>query len=345
MFHLPLFNRVVIALACLLMASLVACGGTPTASQPELPLLNDAIASVNQAAPADGWVPFDSVPSPDAQTIYFTANGSSGPAIYSVAATGGETTLLANGAPFAAPWGLSISSDGQTLYVADLGAEQSSEGNAIFALPASGGTATRLEPTAGTHPNVPEVVSENGSDMLYYSGFDPADQQPAIFKLDPTQSAAPTVVFKGAPLAWPSGVAVTKAGVVYVMDMAAAGTDRGALYRIQEGKAEELATGIRTSGWIAGATLTLDDALLLVSTLHAEQGTAQVLTVNTASGELGLINKGISANTGAGGVHRAHQVNTFSWADLPSGPPIRGRPPILGTPPFGDGGVYVLNTP
>lgn len=350
MFRQPSVKRVVLSLACLLL--LVACGGTPAtpttpAAPPaaELPLLNDAIASVNQAAPADGWAPLDSVPSPDAQTIYFTANGSSGPAVYSVAAAGGEVTALASGAPFIAPWGLSISTDGQTLYVADLGGEAASDGNVIFALPTSGGTPTRLEPTAGSRPNVPEIVSENGTDTLYYSGFDPADQQPAIFKLDPSQDAAPSVVFKGAPLSWPSGVAVTKAGIVYVVDMEAAGNARGALFRIQEGKAEKLADQIRTSGWIAGATLTLDDALLLVSTLHAEQGTAQVLVVNIASGELGLINKGISENTGAGGVHRAHQVNAFSWADFPTRPPIVIRPPFQQAAPADGGGVYNLTTP
>lgn len=345
----------------LLAAVLVACGGTPAAvptvapaaqptaapvtRQPDLPLLNEAIDTVTQVAAARGWTPFDSVPSPDGQLVYFTANGTTGPAVYRVASTGSAVTAVASGAPFAAPWGLSISTDGETLYVADLGTESSPDGNAIFALPAGGGTPTRLEQTAGSRPNVPEVVDEHGVDMLYYSGFDPSDRQPAIFKLDPARDEAATVVFKGAPLVWSSGVAVTKAGVVYVVDMAAAGNELGAVYRIQQGVAEKLADKIRTSGWIAGATLTLDESILLVSTLHLDEGTAQVLAINVSTGAVGLINKGIAANTGAGGVHRAHRVNQFSWADISAGLPIRTRPPSLSSAPADGGGVYSLTTP
>jgi DNA-binding beta-propeller fold protein YncE len=342
-----------LGLACLLGGILIACGGAPSATttaipaagQPELPLLNEAIDTVTRVADARGWTPFDSVLSPDAQVVYFTANGTSGPAVYKVAASGGAVTTVASGAPFSAPWGLSISTDGQSLYVADLGGENTGDGNAVFALPVSGGTPVRMEMTVGTRPNVPEVVSEQGVDMLYYSGFDPSDQQPAIFKLNPAQSEAATVVFKGAPLAWPSGIAVTKAGVVYVMDLAASGNDLGAVYRVQNGKAETLVDQIRTSGRIAGAALTLDESILLVSNLHKEQGTAQVLAVTLSTGAVSVINKGIATNTGAGGVHRAHRVNRFSWADITPTLPIRPRPPFLSSAPSDGGGVYVLTTP
>jgi DNA-binding beta-propeller fold protein YncE len=356
MFQLLRTKRLLrLGLAYPLMVLLVACGGAPASAptvapavrQAELPLMNEAIDTVTQVASANGWTPFDSVPAPDGQFVYFTANGSSGPAVYKVASTGGTVTTLASGVPFSAPWGLSISTDGQTLYVADLGAENASDGNAIFALPAGGGAPTRLEKTAGSRPNVPEVASENGVDMLYYSGFDPSDKQPAIFKLNPAQNEAATIVFKGAPLMWPSGVAVTKAGVVYVVDMDASGNDLGAVYRIQKGTAEKLADQIRTSGWIAGAALTLDESILLVSNLHTEKGTAQVLAVNVSTGKLGLINKGIASNTGAGGVHRAHRVNQFSWADCTC--PRPPRLPISSSSPSqasaNGGGVYSLSTP
>lgn len=355
-------------LTCLLLVVLVACGGMPAATltpapaaatapapaattapagQSELPLLNEAIDTVTQAAAAQGWSPLDSVPDPDAQFIYFTANGSSGPAVYKVAFNGGDVTTLASGAPLVAPWGLSISTDGRTLYVADLGGEQSTDGNVIFALPAAGGAPTRLETTAGSRPNVPEVVSENGVDMLYYSGFEPSDQQPAIFKLNPAQAEPPTVVFKGTPLVWPSGVAVAKSGAVYVVDMGASGNNQGAVFRIENGATEKLADQLRTSGSIAGAALTLDESILLVSNLQVEKGTAQVLAINLATGELGLINKGIANNTGAGGVHRAHRVNQFSWADCTC--PRPPRLPIFGSAPTAassdGGGVYSLTTP
>ena len=342
-------------LAAILALLLAACGAAPASTaapttvpgQAQLPLMNEAIDAVTQVAAAKGWSPLDSVPSPDGRVVYFTANGSAGPAVYKVASSGGEVTTLASGAPLAAPWGLSISTDGQTLYVADLGADTSTDGNVIFALPAGGGAPTRLERTAGSRPGVPEVVGENGTDMLYYSGFDPADQQPAIFKLNPAQSEAPTTIYKGAPLAWPSGVAVTKTGVVYVVDLAASGGGMGAVYRLQNGKAEKLADGLRTSGAIAGAALTLDESALLVSNLQAEQGTAQVLVVNLSSGALGLINKGLASNTGAGGVHRAHNVNQFSWADCtcPRPPRLPISTSASRSASSDGGGVYVLTTP
>jgi DNA-binding beta-propeller fold protein YncE len=354
MFRLRRLNRLVgTTLAGLVSVVLVACGGAPVstpttapaAPQSELPLLNEAINTVTRVADGKGWTPFDSVLSPNAEVVYFTANGTSGPAVYKVAATGGPVTALASSAPFVAPWGLSISTDGLTLYVADLGAQNATQGNAIFALPVSGGKPTRLEQTAGTRPNVPEVISEDGVERLYYSGFDPSDGQPTIFKLDPAKNEAATVVFKGAPLLWPSGVAVTKSGVVYVVDMAASGNDLGAVYRIQQGTAEKLADQIRTSGQIAGAALTLDESILLVSNLQKEKGTAQVLAVTLSSGTVGIINKGIATNTGAGGVHRAHRVNQFSWADITPTLPIRTRPPFLSSAPSDGGGVYVLTTP
>ena len=135
--------------------------------------------------------------------------------------------------------------------------------------------------------------------------------------------------------------------MVYVVDLDASGNDLGAVYRIQKGTAEKLADQIRTSGWIAGAALTLDESILLVSNLHTEKGTAQVLAVNLSTGKLGLINKGIASNTGAGGVHRAHRVNQFSWADCTC--PRPPRLPISSSSPSqasaNGGGVYSLSTP
>jgi sugar lactone lactonase YvrE len=333
--------------ACLLLVMVAACNNntpppTPTVmvkQQPELPLLNEAIKDVTQIATDKGWSPLDAVPSPDGKEVYFTANGSSGAGVYKVASTGGSFTALASGAPLVAPNGLTISNDGQTLYVADSNGGPHTGGDAIYTLSVAGGALTPIEKTVGSRPNVPEIVSENGMDMLYYSGYD--NGQPAIFKLDPTKNEAATVVFKGAPLVAPSGVAVTKEGVVYVVDMAASGPELGAVFRIKAGKAEKLADQLRTSLDIAGATLTLDESALLVSNLQTEKGTAQVLLVNLSTGALGLINKGIVNNTGAGGVHRAHQVNQFAWADY-SSPGRRG-----GSQNKADntGGVYFLTTP
>src|SRR5688572_30451359 len=64
--------------------------------------------------------PFDGVPDPDGVNIYFTAlvQGEEQPiaAILKVPSTGGEPTTIASGDPLVAPYGIMISTDGQTLY-------------------------------------------------------------------------------------------------------------------------------------------------------------------------------------------------------------------------------------
>lgn len=329
---------------------LVACGGAPTAevvtpapiaTQPAWPLLNEAIDQVTRIAGAEQWSPFDSTPDPDGQNVYFTANGSAGPTVFKVAAAGGTPQVVASGAPLAAPWGLTISSDGQTLYVADMGRGDSEAGNAIFALSVGGGAPTPVAGTAGTRPNVPQIVREAGGDRLYYSGM--ADGQPAIFKLDPAQSGAPERLLVGAPLAAPSGVTAGQDGTVYVVDLAAGGAGFGALFRVRAGSAEKIADHLRTNPWLAGVALTLDESVLLVSNLHTEKGTAQVLAVALGSGDLFLIDKGIGGNTNAGGLHRALDVNQFSWIDGPQ-PVIPHRPPLSDDFTNG-GGIYFLTTP
>lgn len=327
----------------------VACAAptptpTPTAPQPDWPLLNEAIDQVTPVATAAEWSPFDATPDPDGRWVYFTANGAGGPAVLQTAAAGGATTVLAEGAPLAAPWGLTISSDGQTLYVADRGVPDSDAGNVIFALPAAGGTPAPLAGTAGLQPQGVQVVVEAGADRLYFTGV--ADGEPAVFKLDPQADAAPTLLFQGAPLAAPSGLAVTQAGVIYVADLAAGANETGALLRLQNGAAEMLLDGLRVNPWLAGVALTLDETILLFSNLHRQQGTAQVVALALASNEVFLINKGIGDNIQAGGLHRALRVNQFAWADGPYPPPFAtpGQP-LPGEGFTAGGGVYFLTTP
>ncbi len=332
-----------------LMGLTVACAApTPTstsaATQPAWPLLNEAIDQVTSVAPAEAWSPWDATPDPDGQWVYFTANGPAGPGVFQVASAGGEVTALAGGAPLTAPWGITISSDGQTLYVADRGLTGSNAGNVIFALPTTGGTPTPLAATAGRQPQGVQLVVENGADQLYFTGV--ADGQPAVLKLDPQANAEPTRLFQGAPLVAPSGLAVTQSGVVYVADLAAGLDGSGAILRLAAGAAEKIVDGLRVNPWLAGVALTLDESILLLSNLHREQGTAQVLAVALASNELFLINKGIGDNMQAGGLHRALRVNQFAWADGPYPPPFATpREPVIGREFLTGGGVYFLTTP
>lgn len=297
-----LFVFVVVSLLlCLLGSQIVAAQGV----------------SFNQVASAS--LPWDAVPSPDGSIIYFTAVGDDGlPGVFSVPGTGGEVSKLTEGKPFVLPLGIAISTDGQTLYITDPLAA-GSDGNAIFAMPASGGTQAIVVPgTQFTMPQGVEVVSRDGVDQLYFSGIDPNDGQPAIYTIAASGGEA-TILAKGSPLSAPSGITIAKNGMVYVLDRLASGNGLGSVLGIQGNTVEVIAGDVRTGGQIAGLTLTLDESLLLVSSLDGAQGTAQVLVIDLATKQTSIVNDVIGENTAAGGLHRAHNVNLFAWADSGGG--------------------------
>ena len=292
-------------LSLLLFAACQQAEPTPT-----IPTQNEAINTINKiSSPAGDESPLDATPDPDGQMVYYTTSKR----LYRVAAGGGDPTLLAEGSPLTTPWGLAISSDGQTLYVADPGS------NAIFVVPAGGGTPAILPGSEGTSPRVPEIIVENGSDQLYYSGV--SDNEPAILKMTPA-GGPPSIIYKGSPLVDPSGVAIASNGTVYVADRS------GTIFQIRNGLAEAIASNIRAGDPISGLTLLHDQSLLLASTLNPDNGTAQVIMVNLGTMELALFNKVIGDNSGAAGLHRAHNGNFFAWADFRKNP--------------GDGAVYYL---
>lgn len=307
-----------------------AGGGT------RLPLRNEVVSAVTLVA--DGAAeegvyanPTDASPSPDGAAIYFTALGGQTAGLYRVAATGGEVSRLAQGAPLVAPVGLTVSTDGQTIFVADSAAE-SDQGmvGQVFAVDAAGGEPEPLHATAGTGARALAVAQENGVDVLYLSGVDPSDGQPAVMRLG--DDGVLTVVATGAPLVEPGGLAVTTDGVLYVADRLAAGDGLGSIFRIADGTIDTVAERVRLGNPV-GLALTTDDALLLASALNPSTDRAQVLLIDLASGQQGIINRVIEANSGSGGVHRAANTNVFAWADYRGGRGGRGE----------EGGVYVIN--
>ncbi len=265
-------------------------------------------------------LPWDAVPSADGSVVYFTAIAADGcPAVFQASVDGADLTTLAACAPLVMPMGIALSFDGQTLYVADA-FTAGAAGNAIFAV-ATGAphSVSPVEGTQGTAPQGVEVGLLAGVETLYYTGIDPLDGQPAVYAL-PTAGGTPALLAKGAPLAAPSGVAVSQDGsTVFVLDRLASGNGLGGVIRVRDGQATVIQSNVRTGGQLAGLTLTLDGSLLLVSSLHETAGTAQVLVLDLATQQSSVINDVISANTGAGGLHRAHEVDVFAWADLTSG--------------------------
>jgi hypothetical protein len=315
-------------LVCLL-AACTAPAATPTVQPTGLPLANDVLRRVEAVAQPEKYsAPFDATPNPDGTMIYFTAvtEGGAG-GVYQVTAGGGEVVVLHEGAPFAEPQGIAISTDGQTLYIAD---QAAAGGGNVFVLPTTGGTPTPLAGSEGLKPRAVEVGREGANDVLFVTGSDPRSKLPALVRF-PLAGGEQQVVAAGAPLVEPSGIAIAHDGTVFVADRSAAGEGRGSMFRINGEKIETIASGFRTSGPVVGAALTSDDTTLLVSSLAEADQSAQALLINLKTLEQALFNKVIGANSGAGGLHRAYNRNFFAWADA--------RPP---RPRLPGGGVYAL---
>ncbi len=121
----------------------------------------DPVANAPEAA-----MPVDATPSPDGSQIYFIAFSSRKdadgfkmervPAIYKVAATGGAPAKLFEGDPLQSPFGITISDDGQTLFIADSSADGNAESDRsdgrVFSMSANGGAPTAMAGTEGITP-------------------------------------------------------------------------------------------------------------------------------------------------------------------------------------------------
>jgi DNA-binding beta-propeller fold protein YncE len=259
----------------------------------------------------------DAAASPDGGTVYFTATGPNGAGVFRVPADGGRAEPVVTGAPFQSPVGLAVSTDGIRLFVADA--------RAIFFLPATGGEARPFPGTEGMAPRGIEIVREGTRDVLYFTGRELVGGAPAVYKVSADGSSAPTTILVGAPLAAPEAVTATKDGVVYVSDRGSA-DGRGTVYRIRGGAADKVAD-LRAPE-LAGITLTLDESTLLASAL-SPKGTDEVLVLDLASLRPGTFSKTIGTNRHGGGLHRARNVNVFTWADLVAGPGRAGTVYVL----------------
>ena len=246
----------------------------------------------------------DASPDPAGKVIYYTTGGER-PGIFRVPAAGGAQRTVLSGGPLRRPEGLAVSNDGKRLYVADTRAGH------ILVVPVSGAKAHVLRGTAGTSPRGLEIQTRGGKELVVYTGT-AADGTPAVLRIGAGGAARPSVVLKGAPLQRPDGVAISRAGVIYVTDHAAAG---GLALRIDGSNVTTVASAIRL-GHPAGIALTLDETHLLVSSLNKATGTAQVVIVDLASGATSVFDDVIGSNKSAGGLHRARAAVPMGWADV-----------------------------
>ena len=219
-----------------------------------------------------------------------------------------------------------MGSGGDAVYVTDPEARGSrGRPGGLFVVRLHGhGRPTPLPGAAGTAPQGLTVVRQGKDQVVYFTGYDPRDGQPAVFRLAHDGKRA-DILAEGAPLVAPDGIAVTHDGTVYVTDRASSGGDLGDVFRLSGGMLTSIADHI-LMGDPAGAALTLDDSVLLVSSRDAQTGADQVLLIDLTTLDTGLVTKVVSENHSAGGVHRAYNQNIFSWSDLTAGqvPPVGG---------------------
>lgn len=262
-------------------------------------------------------LPFDATPSPEADAVYFTAVVGDVAGVYKVPPSGGTPQMVSQG--FTAPVSLVMSTDGKTIYVADLAlptedADASKPSGAVFTVPATGGDPSLLAPTKNYSPRSIDLISEGSGDVLYFSGQNPKTGVAGVYRLElKAGSVAP--LYEGPDLREPGGIGVADDGVVYVVDAIGANNSAG-LLRVSANKVETVLPDLLV-GYPAGIALDPDGVVALISGRNVETGGAQVYRIDLTRDELiEIIDMGISQNTESGGLHRAHNKDNYAWSDL-----------------------------
>jgi sugar lactone lactonase YvrE len=258
---------------------------------------------------------FDAVPDSDGKNIYFTGMDEKGlVGVYLVAATGGTATAVATGSPFVAPFGIAISTDDTTLYVADPGADGGNDLGEILSLPVKGGTPKPVSGTADLLPRGIAIDSSSGKDTLVFSGIDKKTGVQGVFEIA-VGGGTPDTLAEGAPFVDPSGVAVDSQGNVYVTDTLAAKSHQGEILKIDKGAAASFATDLWV-GYPAGIAFTLDNKGLIVSGLATSEGPDTISSFLVPSAKQGtFVSDGLKDLSNAAGLHRAAKVNIFAFVD------------------------------
>lgn len=261
---------------------------------------NTLFTSVTLATAPGGLTDLSSsVPDAADQFIYFVAKSPNGAGVFKVPSTGGLPSQVAAGSPFVQPTDIVLTTDNQTIVVADPAA------GSIFQVAIADGHTTAISETFGTAPVALDLKSESGSDAIYYCGI--KDGQKAIFK---KTASGLTVLHSGPPLSAPTGIVAANDGAIYI-------ADQSVIHRLSGGTITQIATGL-TLGSPAGITLTPDEKAVVVSA-KSSSGKSQATIIAIATGEQTVFNNIIGANSAPAGLHGARNANGFtglySWAD------------------------------
>lgn len=299
---------------------LLAGCSTKEAVQPPSPMGDGTIKDLTPAATSSELTfrsPLDAALSPDGKIAYFIAIEGDEAAVYKAdAPSTGAPTKLAAGFPLAAPFGIDVSSDGNTLVLSDPGAlldEEAPARGELFTLATAGGTPVKVTGVSGYRARGVVVVVEGGADVAYFSGKEPGTDAPGVFKV-PVAGGTVTVVTKDAAFVDPSGLTVAKDGTVYVVDTADAEAASARVLKVSGATTSVMLSNLSV-GYPAGIALSQDEKTILISARDPEKGTDAVIRAPVAGGEMQLVSTGIDAFQEPAGLHRARNADTFIWAD------------------------------
>ena len=276
---------------------------------------------------ADAHRPFDAAPNADGSVVYFTSDGTNGLGVYKAPADGSAPTPVAvypaaidPANPFAAPFGVAVSTDGKTIYVADAAAGPSERG-AIYAVPEGGGAPKLVSGTDGFVPHSLDVVVVGGLDTLYFSGTEAkVGGLPGIFSI-PASGGMVTTVSVGGVLRDPGGLAVAKDGAIYLVDTVASGSRSAQIMVIPAGGSPKVLIDDLRVGYPAGIAITTDDKTLYVSGFNPQELTDRLLLVDIGASKVTETFKvELGTFTESGGLHRAASGDIFALVDSSAGP-------------------------
>ncbi|MEM7153350.1 MAG: hypothetical protein AAF799_10950 [Myxococcota bacterium] len=232
--------------------------------------------------------------SPDGQTFYTTAyDDDDRPGIFAIDAESGSVTALHVGEPLLYPTDLTLSCDGGTLYVSDqgIGSSDTEFGDPTTPTDTTGGihtlsTAGGSIATLAAHgiSRAAGVVLDPECETLYITG-DTEMFRPALFTV-PVGGGSATIVHEGAPLVSPTGLHVDADQIAWVMDHGARNEQgEGLLFSISlDGEVGEVVGGLGM-GRHGGVSL-VPGGTTAVIPVRDERGQSQLLTANTATGEV-----------------------------------------------------------
>jgi hypothetical protein len=264
-------------------------------------------------------LPLDAAPSPDASKIYFIAVGANGGSVFSTSSSANSAaTLISSGDAMIAPLALAVSGDGSKLYVADPGAVTASgnDKGALLTVPAAGGDASIVAETVDFAPRAVAVSAVGGTDEVVFIGTNKTANADGTFSdgvFKDVSGTVTAVTLTGNPAA----VAVSKTGIIYVLDQA--GSISSFAVNATTGTALPGASQTLNVSFPSGMDLSLDETALLVTGFDTT-GAEAVNRVDIGSGTVTplILNPAITPAAHGGepsGLHRALDSDSFSFVD------------------------------